>query len=91
METAISTIERKRAVELTVSESVLKEAEAAGLDIPSVVEEALRAKIRVAQGERWREENREAVAWHNALVDRMGGTLHEVLAEESMAVAGDAV
>lgn len=88
METAI--IERKRAIQLTVSEAALAEAEAAGVDISRVLEETLRSRSRAVLAERWRAENREAIAWHNALVERMGGTLHDLLNEEQ-ATGGDAV
>lgn len=88
METAIT--ERKRAIQLTVSEVTLAEAEAAGVDISRALEEALRSRSRAVLSERWRVENREAIAWHNALVERMGGTLHDILNEER-ATGGDAV
>lgn len=80
METAI--IECKRTIQVSVSEAALAEAEAAGVDVARVLEGALRSRNHAAQAERWRSENREAIAWHNALVERMGGTLHDILNEE---------
>jgi post-segregation antitoxin (ccd killing protein) len=62
-------IERKRVIQLDLSESALAEAEAAGLDIGRVVEEALRGQSRKIQAERWKLDNREAIAWHNALIE----------------------
>lgn len=91
METATTMIERKRDVHLTLSETALEAAEAAGLDISRVLEEALRARTLAVRAEHWREENRDAVAWHNALVERMGGTLHEMLISEDGAHADNAV
>lgn len=76
------TTDSKRAVSLSVSEAALQEAEAAGLDIACVLEDALRARSHIMRADRWRAENREAIAWHNALVERMGGTLHEILADD---------
>lgn len=72
---------RKRAINLSINAAVLDEAKALGLNISRVLEEALREKTRVAIAQSWRVENREALAWHNALTERMGGSLHELLAE----------
>jgi len=91
MGSAAVATERKRAVQLTLSESVVLEAEAAGVNISSTVEEALRTRTRLVRGDCWREENKEAVAWHNALTDRLGGSLHEVLAEDATLDDGNAV
>jgi post-segregation antitoxin (ccd killing protein) len=91
METIASESGRKRAIRLEVSAKALDEAEAAGLDIALVLEDAMRDKARPLLQDAWRAENRAAVAWHNALVERMGGTLHEVLAQESAESASDAV
>lgn len=83
--------EHKRVIQVELSESAL--AEAAGLDISQVLEEALRSRSTKTRSERWQINNSAAIAWHNALTDRMGGTLHEILnesaAEEITSVARD--
>ena len=87
----IHPIARKRAINLSINAAVLDQAKALGLNISRVLEEALAEKARVAAAERWRAENREALAWHNALTARMGGTLHELLASSETESGGDAV
>ncbi len=42
-------------------------------------EPTLLEKARIAVVKRWQRENREAIDWHNALTERMGGTLQELL------------
>ncbi|MBI2308701.1 MAG: type II toxin-antitoxin system CcdA family antitoxin [Rhodocyclales bacterium] len=69
----------KKAVNLTINAALLDEAKALGINVSRTLEEALAERTRVAAAARWREENAEAIAWQNALTERMGGTLQELL------------
>ena len=84
-------VARKRAINLSINAAVLDQAKTLGLNISRVLEEALAEKARTATAARWRAENREALAWHNALTARMGGTLHELLAESGTDSGDNAV
>lgn len=91
MSNPIHPVARKRAINLSINAAVLDQAKALGLNISRVLEDSLVEKARAATAERWRAENREALNWHNALTARMGGTLHELLAENETKSGGDAV
>jgi antitoxin CcdA len=51
---------RKRAANLTVDADLLARAKALGLNVSSVLDESLRARIREEEARRWLEENKEA-------------------------------
>lgn len=76
----------RKAVSLMVNAALLDEAKVLGIDVSRTLEEALAEKTRIAAAQRWQAENREAIAWHNALAGRIGGTLQETLDEEGDAV-----
>lgn len=76
----------KKVVNVMLNTTLLDEAKALGIDVSRTLEEALTEKIRIVSTQRWQAENREAIAWHNALSGHMGGTLQEVLGEEGDAV-----
>jgi len=62
----------KARVNLTVSQGLLDEARAAGLNLSRALEEALEDKLREARWARWRAENAEAVASYNDHVAEYG-------------------
>jgi len=62
----------KARVNLTVSEGLLDEARAAGLNLSRAFEEALEDKLREVRWARWRAENAEAVASYNDHVAEHG-------------------
>ncbi|HET7570847.1 MAG TPA: type II toxin-antitoxin system CcdA family antitoxin [Gammaproteobacteria bacterium] len=62
----------KRAVNLTVNAELLNQARASGINLSATLESALREQIRQAQRRQWLEENREAIANYNRMVERDG-------------------
>lgn len=50
----------KRATNLTVDAALLARAKALGLNVSSVLDESLRARIRDEEARRWLEDNKEA-------------------------------
>jgi post-segregation antitoxin (ccd killing protein) len=63
-------------VELRLDRRLLEQAEAAGLDVPALVEGALREALRAGRHtpltEAEREGVRQGIAWRNALIDEEG-------------------
>ena len=57
---------------LEIDGALLDEAAALSLDLPAVVETALRGGIAAEKAKRWREENAEAIASNNARLEREG-------------------
>jgi antitoxin CcdA len=51
---------RKRATNLTIDAALLARAKALDLNVSSVLDESLRARIREEEARRWLEENKEA-------------------------------
>ncbi|MBA4286435.1 MAG: acetoacetyl-CoA synthase [Xanthomonadaceae bacterium] len=62
----------RRAVNLSISGKLIDEARAQKLNLSRVLEEALEAKLREQRALQWREENREAIAFHNERIARDG-------------------
>src|SRR5262249_58449504 len=63
---------RKRAVNLFVDTELLDEARRLGINVSEILEHRLRSIVRAEQEKRWLEENREAIASINSLIDRHG-------------------
>ena len=63
---------QREAVELQLDGALIADAKALGLDATSVMEDALRRSVADEKARRWREENAEAIALDNALLDRDG-------------------
>jgi antitoxin CcdA len=63
---------RKRAVNVTVDESILAEAKQLGLNLSQVLEDELRRRVTKERTQRWREENREALESHNRFIEKHG-------------------
>lgn len=62
----------KRPTNLSVDAVLLDEARALGLNISSVLEDSLRAKIREEQARRWLAENKAAIDALNRDIDEHG-------------------
>ncbi len=62
----------KRAVNLSVDESLLAQARESGLNLSHFLEEMLNDHTRKAREKQWLEENREAIKAYNERVERDG-------------------
>lgn len=62
----------RRRLNLTVRESLLREARAAKLNLSRFVEEKLEQALREERGRRWQEENAEALKAYRERVERDG-------------------
>ena len=62
----------KTAVNLSVSEVILREARALKLNLSQVFEEGLREHLRKRRAEKWQEENAEAIRAYNERLERDG-------------------
>ena len=64
--------ERRKRVNLTVREDVMKEARALGLNTSRAAEGGIEQAIRNEKNRRWLEENRDAIRAHNERIEREG-------------------
>lgn len=62
----------KAAVNLSISQTILREARALKLNLSQVLEEGLREHLKRRRAEKWAEENREAIKAYNDRVEREG-------------------
>lgn len=62
----------KTAVNLSISEVVLREARALKLNLSQVLEEGLREHLKRKRAEKWQEENKEAIREYNERIEREG-------------------
>lgn len=69
LQTATST---KKAVNLSLSSSVLETAKSLGMNISKTVDGLLAAEVKRRYWERWNEENKEAIDAYNARIAREG-------------------
>lgn len=63
---------QKRSVNLNANSDLLRQAKEADINLSQTFEEALVIRLREKLEERWREENREAIAAYNAHIERDG-------------------
>ena len=63
---------KKRAVNLFVDVELLDEARRLNINISETLEQRLRGLVRAEREKQWLEENRDAIASINALIDRHG-------------------
>ncbi len=59
-------LNRKKATNLTLDSSLIKEARALDVNLSRAAEEGLREAVRQARADRWRVENAEALASSNS-------------------------
>lgn len=62
----------KQAVNLSISDVILREARALKLNLSQVLEEGLRERLMRRRAEKWLEENRAAIEHFNARIERDG-------------------
>jgi antitoxin CcdA len=62
----------KKATNITLSVDVFADAKAFGINISQACDAHLRDLVRQARENRWREENAEAIAGYNRLVEEEG-------------------
>jgi len=62
----------KKATNLTLDSSLIKEARALDVNLSRAAEEGLREAVRQARADRWRVENAEALASSNSWVEQHG-------------------
>lgn len=62
----------KRATNVSINQGLLEAAKALEINLSATLERALEAEIRARKRERWREENRAAIAGYNAWVAEHG-------------------
>lgn len=63
---------QKRAVNLSVDAEILAEAKAMNLNLSQILEDDLRARVRQARIDRFSEENKDAIEWHNRFIEENG-------------------
>lgn len=62
----------KRAANVSVNQRLLEDAKALEINLSATLERALESEVRARRREKWREENREAIAAYNARIARDG-------------------
>ena len=62
----------KRATNVSINEGLLEAARALDINLSATLEKALDAEVRARRREKWRAENREAIAAYNAHVAEHG-------------------
>ncbi len=62
----------KQRLNITVRGDLIERARAAKLNLSSVLEESLERTLRMAEAKQWAVENAEAIAYHNARIERDG-------------------
>ena len=65
-------IAAKKATNVSIRTDLLEAARASKINLSATLERALIEELRSVQRERWREENREAIAAHNEFVEKHG-------------------
>ena len=63
---------RKKPTNVSIDEALLTAAKANGINLSQTLEEALAAKLRRLEQERWLEENQEAIEHYNQRVAKYG-------------------
>lgn len=63
---------RKKPTNVSVDEALLTAAKAHGINLSQTLEEALAAKLRRLEQEKWLEENREGLENYNRYIEKYG-------------------
>lgn len=63
---------RRQRLNLSIRADYLEEARAAKLNLSKVLEETLAARLKAERERKWLEENRDAIAYHKARIEREG-------------------
>ena len=72
MKHGIASSGKRKAVNLSLDTGIVATAREAGLNLSQVCEAAIRQATKVELERRWQEEDREAIAAHNAWVEEHG-------------------
>ena len=62
----------KKPVNLSVNAALLTEAKAFGINLSKLTEDALTVAVKAEKERRWLEENKEAIEYYNAWVEKNG-------------------
>ena len=62
----------KQRLNVTVRADLIERARQQGLNLSSVLEESLTERLRKSDGQRWLEENAEAIEYHKARIKKEG-------------------
>lgn len=63
---------QKRPTNVSLSADLIDEAKALKVNVSKACEKGLREQVALSRAEQWREENREAIQYWNAHVDKHG-------------------
>lgn len=62
----------KKATNVSINRELLEAAKACGINLSATLEEALVERVRARHARQWLEDNRDAIAAYNGLVERRG-------------------
>ncbi|MCA1948977.1 MAG: type II toxin-antitoxin system CcdA family antitoxin [Treponema sp.] len=62
----------KKPTNLTVNSDLLKQAKEYKINISAILESALAEALKEKKRERWKEENKEAIAYYNSALEKYG-------------------
>ena len=62
----------KRATNVSIRSDLLAAARDAGVNLSATLERALEAELAEARGQKWRRENRDAIAAYNEYIEKHG-------------------
>ena len=64
--------DRKRRTNVSLSETLVKDAQELGINVSQACEEGLLAAVKEEKGRRWKEENAEAIRSYNEWIEKNG-------------------
>ena len=64
--------DRKRRTNVSLSETLVKDAQELGINVSRACEEGLVAAVKAEKGRRWKEENAEATRSYNEWIEKNG-------------------
>lgn len=69
---------KRKSVNLSLDPDVVAKAREAGINLSRVTEDALRAAVKTEHERRWKDENRDWIAAHNAWIEANGIPLSDL-------------
>lgn len=70
-------VDRKRPTNVSLGETLVKEAKQLGINVSGACEDGLAAAVKAEKGRRWKEENADAIRAHNEWIEKNGIPLAE--------------
>lgn len=64
--------DRKRPTNVSLSETLVKEARELGINVSKASEDGLAAAVKAEKGKRWKDENAEAIRNYNEWIEQNG-------------------